>query len=54
MKEKDIKNGKKFSGWSNPLGWTDDGNDDDTVVLQMKNNILNERRFSESSLLQYE
>ena len=32
-REKDIKNGKKFSGWTNPLGWTDDGHDDDTVVV---------------------
>ena len=32
-REKDIKNGKKFSGWTNPLGWVDDGHDDDTVVV---------------------
>ena len=32
-REKDVRNGKKFSGWTNPLGWTDDGHDDDTVVL---------------------
>jgi hypothetical protein len=24
-REKDISNGKKFSGWTNPLGWTDNG-----------------------------
>ena len=31
-REKDIANGKKFSGWSNPLGWTDDGTDDEFVL----------------------
>jgi len=46
-REKDIKNGKKFSGWSNPLGWTDDGHDDDTVVLLIKDNLILEKRFSE-------
>ena len=30
--ERDIDNGKKFSGWNNPLAWTDDGSDDDRVV----------------------
>jgi hypothetical protein len=32
-REKDIGNGKKFSGWTNPLGWTDDGTDDEVVLL---------------------
>ena len=32
-READIKNGEKKSGWTNPLGWTDDGHDDDTVLL---------------------
>ena len=32
-REHDIENGKKESGWTNPLGWTDDGHDDDLVVL---------------------
>ncbi len=31
-REKDIANGKKFSGWTNPLGWTDDGTDDEVVL----------------------
>ena len=31
-READIKNGEKFSGWTNPLGWTDDGDRDDLVV----------------------
>jgi len=33
------KGGKKFSGWSNPLSWTDDGADDDVVLFQMKSKI---------------
>ena len=32
LREHDIKNGEKASGWTNPLGWTDDGADDDLVV----------------------
>jgi hypothetical protein len=35
-REKDIENGKKASGWTNPLGWSDDGHDDDLVVTQLK------------------
>ena len=31
-REEDIGNGKKFSGWTNPLSWTDDGSDDNLVV----------------------
>ena len=38
-REEDIANGKKASGWTNPLGWTDDGADDDTVVLQIDSNM---------------
>jgi len=38
-REDDVKNGKKFSGWTNPLSWTDDGNDDDTVLFMMKSNV---------------
>jgi iron uptake system EfeUOB component EfeO/EfeM len=38
-RENDIANGAKFSGWTNPLSWTDSGADDDTVVLQIKSNI---------------
>ena len=33
-READIKNGEKFSGWTNPLGWTDDGTNDDGVLVQ--------------------
>ncbi len=38
-REKDIANGKKFSGWTNPLGWTDDGTDDEVVLLQNKQRL---------------
>ena len=31
-READIANGKKFSGWNNPLAWTDDGANDELVV----------------------
>ena len=31
-REKDIANGKKASGWTNPLGWTDDGTGDEVVL----------------------
>ena len=34
----------KFSGWTNPLSWTDDGHDDDVVLFQMKSKV----RFDES------
>ena len=32
-REDDVKNGEKFSGWTNPLSWVDAGDDDDTVLL---------------------
>ena len=32
LRESDSENGKKLGGWTNPLGWTDDGADDDQVV----------------------
>ena len=31
-READVANGKKVSGWTNPLGWADTGNDDDSVL----------------------
>ena len=34
-READIGNGIKFSGWTNPLGWTDDGADDESVLLNL-------------------
>ena len=38
-REQDIKNGEKESGWTNPLGWSDDGEDDDTVITQLDSQI---------------
>ena len=35
LREQDIKNGKKESGWTNPLGWSDEGDNDDTVLAQI-------------------
>lgn len=35
-REFDTANGKKFSGWTNPLAWTDDGGDDEKVLAQTK------------------
>jgi len=43
-RENDIKNGGKFSGWSNPLSWADNGNDDDVVLTQQKSQL----RYDES------
>ena len=37
-READTENGKKFSGWTNPLGWSDVGDDDDSVLLQQTAN----------------
>ena len=34
-READVANGKKASGWTNPLGWSDSGEDDDSVILQL-------------------
>jgi len=38
-REDDIKNGEKKSGWSNPLSWSDEGEEDDRVVLQLKSQL---------------
>ena len=35
-READTANGKKVSGWTNPLGWTDSGEDDDSVLLNLQ------------------
>jgi hypothetical protein len=32
LREEDIGNGKKFGGWTNPLAWTDDGDNDEFVL----------------------
>ena len=31
-REFDVGNGKKFHGWTNPLSWTDNGEDDSVVI----------------------
>ena len=36
VREHDTGNGVKFSGWTNPIAWTDDGNDDDAILAQLK------------------
>lgn len=43
-REDDVKNGEKFSGWTNPLSWTDEGADDDTILAQ----TLQRLRYDES------
>ena len=43
-REQDIASGVKFSGWTNPLGWSDTGADDDQVVLQTGSKL----RYEES------
>ena len=39
LREQDIKNGEKKSGWTNPLGWSDAGDDDDSVIAQLDSQI---------------
>ena len=38
-RESDAGNGFKLGGWTNPLSWTDSGDDDDQVVLQLDSSI---------------
>ena len=38
-READAGNGFKLGGWTNPLSWTDAGEDDDQVVLQIDQSI---------------
>ena len=38
-READAGNGFKLGGWTNPLSWTDSGEDDDQVVLQIDQTI---------------
>ena len=38
-RESDAGNGFKLGGWTNPLGWSDTGEDDDQVVLQLDSTI---------------
>ena len=35
MRESDVANGSKVSGWTNPLGWADSGDDDEKILAQM-------------------
>ena len=32
-RENDVANGKKVSGWTNPLGWADGGDDDEKILV---------------------
>jgi len=53
-REKDAGNGFKHSGWTNPLGWTDSGSDDDTVLTLLNGaGNVSERKFKDVELLQY-
>ena len=38
-READVANGKKESGWTNPLGWWDNGEGDDNLVVQLREEI---------------
>merc|ERR1712086_273331 len=52
-READVSNGKKASGWTNPLGWTDNGDGDDNLMAQMKQEVdLVKAQFQ--SLIQYD
>lgn len=31
-RESDVANGFKYGGWTNPLSWSDDGMDDDSIL----------------------
>jgi len=46
-RESDIANGKKFSGWTNPLGWSDSGADDDRILVQLKKHQKNYSELEE-------
>jgi hypothetical protein len=53
-READIANGKKASGWTNPLGWADDGADDDSVLLQMQRNKRDAYDLDPETVSQYD
>ena len=38
-READIGNGVKKSGWTNPLGWTDGGDGDETVLTMLDGSL---------------
>lgn len=49
-READVDNGKKESGWTNPLGWHDDGTDDDQVVVQLKDDVEDPQEDEDKTL----
>jgi hypothetical protein len=52
-READSANGKKHSGWTNPLGWTDDGTGDDNLMVNLQQDV-DMVRAQFMSLLQYD
>jgi hypothetical protein len=53
-REHDIANGVKASGWTNPLGWADDGAGDESVLLQMHRNKRDEYDGDTNTVSQYD
>ena len=53
-READIANGVKASGWTNPLGWADDGADDEAVLLQLHRNKRDAYDGDEDTVSQYD
>jgi hypothetical protein len=52
-RESDIANGKKKSGWTNPLGWTDNGDGDEKVLIQMNNRLNAYSRLADKLNIEY-
>jgi hypothetical protein len=50
-READVANGKKKSGWTNPLGWTDNGSGDEQFLNVKQDIDMVKAQFQ--SLLQY-
>jgi len=53
-REKDTGNGVKASGWTNPLGWSDNGDDDDSVLVQTQRRIHDQYDGDENTVSQYD
>jgi len=53
-READISNGAKASGWTNPLGWADDGANDDDVLLQTQRARKDQYDGDENTVSQYD
>ena len=53
-READIANGAKASGWTNPLGWADNGDNDDDVLLQMQKSRKDEYDGDHDTVSQYD